>query len=95
MEKASALEVGKVKWYNIRRGFGFITANKDSKDIFVNWRGIMSDKKFKALFEGQEVVFKRNMRPKGEFAELVSVLNPLNNLPEIQRNSASEETKDE
>jgi CspA family cold shock protein len=48
---------GTVKWFNESKGFGFITPDDGSKDIFVHFSAIASDG-FKTLAEGQKVEFE-------------------------------------
>lgn len=45
---------GVVKWFNSKKGYGFITS--ENKDIFVHYSGIVADG-FKSLTEGQNVSF--------------------------------------
>lgn len=47
--------VGKVKWFNAEKGFGFIE-REGGDDIFVHFTAIQGDG-FKTLEEGQEVEF--------------------------------------
>ena len=54
---------GKVKWFNERKGFGFITA-EDGNDVFVHFSTIQ-DSGFKTLQEGQSVSFDVQNGPKG------------------------------
>jgi CspA family cold shock protein len=54
---------GKVKWFNERKGFGFITA-EDGNDVFVHFSTIQ-DSGFKTLQEGQSVSFDVQSGPKG------------------------------
>ena len=46
---------GKVKWFNPRKGYGFI-ATPDGRDIFVHYSSITAEG-FKTLDEGDNVVF--------------------------------------
>ena len=46
---------GRVKWFNNRRGFGFIERD-DGDDLFVHYSAIQMEG-FKTLEEGQEVEF--------------------------------------
>lgn len=47
---------GKVKWFNDQKGYGFVTPEDGSKDLFVHYQEIQGDG-FKTLAEGQEVEF--------------------------------------
>ncbi|HML35942.1 MAG TPA: cold-shock protein [Bacillota bacterium] len=47
---------GTVKWFNEGKGFGFISNNDGSGDVFVHFSAIQSDG-FKSLIEGQEVTY--------------------------------------
>ena len=47
---------GKVKWFNERKGFGFIT-QEDGNDLFVHYSDIEGSG-FKVLAEGDEVEFE-------------------------------------
>ena len=47
---------GLVKWFNSEKGFGFITPQDGSKDVFVHFSAIQSND-FKTLDEGQKVTF--------------------------------------
>ncbi len=58
---------GTVKWFNERKGFGFI-AREDGADVFVHYREIRGDG-FKTLAEGQRVEFSLVTRDKGPAAE--------------------------
>ena len=47
---------GKVKWFDSKKGYGFITG-ENGKEIFVHFSGIVTDG-FKSLNEGQAVEFE-------------------------------------
>jgi CspA family cold shock protein len=48
---------GTVKWFNDEKGYGFITPDDGSKDLFVHHSNIMADG-FRSLSEGQKVTFE-------------------------------------
>ena len=56
--------IGKVKWFNETKGFGFIEPEGGGKDVFVHFSAIQ-DQGFKTLREGQEVKFEVTDGPKG------------------------------
>ena len=47
---------GLVKWFNADKGFGFITPDDGSKDVFVHFTAIQSNE-FRTLNENQKVEF--------------------------------------
>lgn len=63
--------LGKVKWFNAQKGFGFIEV-QGQKDIFVHYSNIESNG-FKSLEEGVEVEFNVTQSPKGPQAVNVVV----------------------
>ncbi|MCX5841623.1 MAG: cold-shock protein [Deltaproteobacteria bacterium] len=63
---------GKVKWFNERKGFGFIEKD-DGGDVFVHHSAIQADG-FKTLNEGQRVRFDIQQGNKGPAAENVKLL---------------------
>jgi CspA family cold shock protein len=50
------MATGKVKWFDATKGFGFITPEDGSKDVFAHHTAIAGDG-FKTLSENQEVTF--------------------------------------
>ncbi|KAF7007283.1 hypothetical protein CFC21_022231 [Triticum aestivum] len=64
---------GVVKWFNETKGFGFITPDDGSKDVFVHFTAIQSHG-FKTLAEGQRVEFEIQDGQKGPSAVNVKPL---------------------
>ena len=55
---------GTVKWFNEAKGFGFISQEGSSDDVFVHFSAISGDG-FKTLAEGEAVEFEVTQGPKG------------------------------
>ncbi len=64
---------GKVKWFNARKGYGFIEG-EDGQDIFVHYASIGGDG-YKTLNEGQTVNYDVVQGEKGLRAENVIAQN--------------------
>jgi CspA family cold shock protein len=68
------MSTGTVKWFNEAKGFGFITPEDGSKDVFVHFSSIQASG-FKQLSEGQKVSYSLENSPKGPHATNVTVSN--------------------
>ena len=61
---------GTVKWFSDQKGYGFITPEDGSKDVFVHHTSIQGEG-FKSLKEGEKVDFEVTSGPKGPQASNV------------------------
>ena len=72
MKGGAIMASGVVKWFNEKKGFGFIEQD-DGPDVFVHHTGI-SGSGFKSLREGDRVTFDIQQGPKGPSAVNVTVV---------------------
>ena len=66
-----SVQIGQVKWFDAKKGYGFITHPDDGSDIFVHYSQIQTDKRFKTLRTGELVEFQLVQGPKGLHAQKV------------------------
>ncbi len=66
------MATGVVKWFNEKKGFGFIE-QEQGPDVFVHYSAIQGDG-FKTLYEGNRVSFEVENGQKGPAAANVSVI---------------------
>ena len=58
------MPTGTVKWFSDEKGFGFITPDEGSKDLFVHHTSIQSDG-YRSLAEGARVEYESEQGDKG------------------------------
>ncbi|MBI1807595.1 MAG: cold shock domain-containing protein [Ignavibacteria bacterium] len=68
------MSVGKVKWFDGKKGYGFIIPNDREVDVFVHYTAIKMESGHKTLKEGMEVQFDLTEGKKGLQALNVVVL---------------------
>src|SRR6476659_9986113 len=63
-QRSNYMPSGTVKWFSDEKGFGFITPDDGSKDLFVHQSAIASDG-FRSLTEGAKVTYEAEAGDKG------------------------------
>ena len=63
-----------VKWFDAKKGYGFVLHPDGGADVFVHYSQIMTEERFKTLRTGQIVVFDLHDGPKGVHAHNVMVV---------------------
>jgi CspA family cold shock protein len=76
-----------VKWFDAKKGYGFIHHPDGGNDVFVHYSNIESEDDFKTLHADQDVRFEMNDGPKGLNASNVQAID--------ENASASGESPDE
>lgn len=82
------MSTGKVKWFNVEKGYGFIAQDDGGADLFVHFSAIRAEG-FKALHEGDEVSFEVGAGPKGPQAQNVEVTRSVAPTAERPRRESS------
>jgi CspA family cold shock protein len=59
------MKQGKVKWFDIKKGFGFIAPEDGSKDVFVHRNNVDNLGYNQGLEDGEAVEFETEETPKG------------------------------
>ena len=69
--KENVMSKGIVKWFNADKGFGFITPEDGSKDLFVHHSEIQSGGEYATLADGQAVEYEVGQGQNGPCANKV------------------------
>ncbi len=65
---------GQVKWFNFKKGYGFISPDDGANDLFVHYSAIVDEEKnFKTLHQDDKVAFEVTDGEKGRIAKNVIV----------------------
>jgi cold shock CspA family protein len=68
------MATGTVKWFNDAKGFGFITPDDGSEELFAHFSEIRGESGFKSPQENQKVSFDVKAGPKGKQAANIKAL---------------------
>ncbi len=63
---------GNVKWFDSRKGYGFIEKEDGSGDVFLHYADIAGEG-YRSLTEGERVKFEISQSPKGDKATHVEL----------------------
>ena len=69
------MATGTVKWFSDDKGFGFISPEDGSKDVFVHRSNVLGLDWNEGLREGEEVEYETESTPKGLSAQSVQRLD--------------------
>ena len=66
------MNTGTVKWFNAEKGYGFLTNDNGTEDVFVHFSAINADG-YRSLNEGQRVTFDTEIDARNNKARAVNV----------------------
>ena len=79
---------GIIKWYNARKGYGFVTPSDNSEDVFVHATAL-KESGLKKLYTGSEVTFEIDQDKKGKRAKSIKVTKEVR--PKFDKNNDTKE----
>ena len=85
---------GIVKWYNARKGYGFITPDDKSDDVFVHATSLKTCG-LKKLYTGSEVSFETDQDDKGKRVKSIKILKEAKPTEEKKADNKKEVKKEE
>ena len=83
---------GTVKWYNARKGYGFITPDDNSEDVFVHATAL-KDSGLKKLYTGSEVTYETDQDEKGRRAKSIKVTKEIKPKLDEKKDTKKKDTK--
>ena len=83
---------GTVKWYNARKGYGFITPDDNSEDVFVHATALKISG-LKKLYTGSEVTYETDQDEKGKRAKSIKVTKEIKPKLDEKKDTKKKDTK--
>ena len=83
---------GTVKWYNARKGYGFITPDDNSDDVFVHATALKNSG-LKKLYTGSEVTYETDQDEKGTRAKSIKVTKEIKPKLDEKKDTKKKDTK--
>ena len=83
---------GTVKWYNARKGYGFITPDDKGDDVFVHATALKNSG-LKKLYTGSEVTYETDQDEKGKRAKSIKVTKEIKPELEEKKDTKKKDTK--
>lgn len=80
-----AVQRSVVKWFDAKKGYGFLVNPNGGSDVFVHYSSIENEKRFKTLRTGQVVEFELKDGPKGLHAQNVTAIDGVEEVGDIQQ----------
>ena len=83
---------GTVKWYNARKGYGFITPDDNSDDVFIHATALKNSG-LKKLYTGSEVTYETDQDEKGKRAKSIKVTKEIKPELDEKKDTKKKDTK--
>ena len=83
---------GTVKWYNARKGYGFITPDDNGDDVFVHATALKISG-LKKLYTGSEVTYETDQDEKGRRAKSIKVTKEIKPKLDEKEDTKKKDTK--
>ncbi len=90
------MQTGVVKWFNNAKGYGFVLADEDGKDVFAHYSAVDMDG-YRTLRAGQCVAFEAVDGPKGLHAVTIKILDaapPVSDQPQENQSATQDQQQD-
>lgn len=66
------MKSGTVKWFDAKKGFGFIVPSDGGPDVLAHYKNIVGQEGYRTLVQGQPVTYIESDSPKGKVARHIT-----------------------